>query len=49
MLPVGLNMLKTGRLDPMGLFGSHGIKGKSDLQKMLKKAREIEDKRKQLV
>ena len=49
MLPVGLGMLKTGRLDPMGLFSSHGIKGKSDLQKMLKKARALEDKRKQLV
>ncbi len=49
MLPVGLGMLKTGRLDPMGLISHKGIKGKSDLQKMLKKAREIEDKRKQLV
>jgi len=49
MLPVGLGMLKTGRLDPMGLFAHKGIKGKSDLQKMLKKARAIEDKRKQLV
>jgi len=48
MLPVGLGLLKTGRLNPMGLFSSHGIKGKGDLQKMLKKAREIEDKRKQL-
>jgi quinone-modifying oxidoreductase subunit QmoC len=48
MLPVGLGMFKTGRLNPMGLFAHKGIKGKSDLQKMLKKAREIEDKRKQL-
>jgi len=48
MLPVGLGLLKTGRLNPMGLFSAHGIKGKGDLQKMLKKAREIEDKRKQL-
>ena len=48
MLPVGLGMLKTGRLDPFGLFAHRGIKGKSDLQKMLKKAREIEDKRKHL-
>jgi len=48
MLPVGLGMLKTGRLNPFGLFAHQGIKGKSDLQKMLKKAREIEDKRKQL-
>jgi len=46
MLPVGLGLMKTGRLNPMGLFGGHTIKGKGDLQKMLKKAREIEDKRK---
>ena len=48
MLPVGLGLIKTGRLNPMGLFSSHGIKGKGDLQRMLKKAREIEDKRKQV-
>ena len=48
MLPVGLGLIKTGRLNPFGLVSSHGIKGKSDLQKMLKKAREIEDKRKHL-
>lgn len=46
MLPVGIGMLKTGRLNPFGLFAHHGIKGKGELQKMLKKAREIEDKRK---
>jgi quinone-modifying oxidoreductase subunit QmoC len=46
MLPVGLGLMKTGRLNPMGLFSAHGIKGKGDLHKMLKKAREIEDKRK---
>ena len=49
MLPVGLGMLKTKRLDPLGLISHRGIKGKADLQKMIKKAREIEDKRKQLV
>jgi quinone-modifying oxidoreductase subunit QmoC len=48
MLPVGLGMMKTGRLNPMGLVSGHGIKGKSELQAMLKKAREIEDKRKGL-
>ena len=48
MLPVGLGLLKTGRLNPMGLFSSHGIKGKSQLQAMLKKARALEDQRKQL-
>jgi quinone-modifying oxidoreductase subunit QmoC len=48
MLPVGLGMRKTGRLNPMGLVSGHGIKGKGELQAMLKKAREIEDKRKGL-
>jgi quinone-modifying oxidoreductase subunit QmoC len=48
MLPVGLGMMKTGRLNPMGLVSGHGIKGKGELQAMLKKAREIEDKRKGL-
>jgi quinone-modifying oxidoreductase subunit QmoC len=46
MLPVGLGLLKTKRLDPMGLMSGHGCKGKADIQKMLKKAYEIEDKRK---
>ncbi len=48
MLPVGLGLMKTGRLNPMGLVSSHGIKKKGELQAMLKKAREIEDKRKGL-
>ncbi|RTZ62157.1 MAG: heterodisulfide reductase [Gammaproteobacteria bacterium] len=46
MKDVGLGLLKTGRLDPMGLFKAGGIKDKSGLQKALKKAREIEDTRK---
>jgi quinone-modifying oxidoreductase subunit QmoC len=46
MLPVGLGMLKTKRLDPMGLVSHHGCKGKADIHKMLKKANELEDKRK---
>ena len=49
MLPVGLGMLKTGRLNPMGLVQSHGIKDAKGLQAMLKKAKEIEDKRKGFV
>ena len=48
MLPVGLGLMKTGRLNPLGLVSSHGIKKKGELQAMLKKAREIEDKRKGL-
>jgi quinone-modifying oxidoreductase subunit QmoC len=46
MLPVGLGLMKTKRLDPMGLMSGHGCQGKGDIQKMLKKAYEIEDKRK---
>ena len=48
MLPVGLGLMRTGRLNPMGMVASHGIKKKGELQAMLKKAREIEDKRKGL-
>ena len=46
MLPVGLGMLKTGRLNPFGLFSGGKCKGASDIRKMIKKAKEIEDKRK---
>ncbi len=48
MLPVGLGMMKTGRLNPLGLISGHGIQKKGELKAMLKKAREIEDKRKGL-
>jgi quinone-modifying oxidoreductase subunit QmoC len=48
MLPIGLGMLKTGRLNPFGLFAHRGIKDKGKLHAMLKRAHEIEDKRKQL-
>ncbi len=46
MLPVGLGLMKTKRLDPMGMVSGHGCKGRADIQKMIKKATEIEDKRK---
>ncbi len=46
MAGVGLGLLKAKRLDPMGLVAHKGIKGKADLHKMLKKANEIENKRK---
>ena len=46
MKNVGLGMLRTGRLNPFALFRAGGIKGKRDLQKMLARAYEIEDKRK---
>lgn len=46
MKKVGIGMLKTGRLNPLGLFMSGGIADKNQLQKMLQKAYEIEDARK---
>jgi quinone-modifying oxidoreductase subunit QmoC len=42
MAPLGLNMYKTKRLNPMEYFGGHGVKDTSGLQAILKKAREIE-------
>lgn len=46
MASVGLGMVLTKRLDPMGLLGGHGCKDKKGIHAMLKKAKEIEDKRK---
>jgi len=46
MLPVGLGMLKAGRLDPFGYFTGGKCKGAGDIRKMIKRAKEIEDKRK---
>ena len=43
--PLGLNMIKTKRMSPMEYFGGHGIKDTSGLHAILKKAREIEDKK----
>jgi quinone-modifying oxidoreductase subunit QmoC len=40
--PLGLNMLKTGRFDPMAFIAHKGCKGKSDIHKILRKARELE-------
>lgn len=48
MLGVGLGMLKTGRLNPFGLFIYDGVKKPKQLQAMIKKARAIEDQRKHL-
>ena len=49
MASVGIGMVKTGRLNPFGLFAHAGIKKPAQLHAMIKKAREIEDKRKNLV
>ncbi len=48
MQSVGLGMVKAKRLNPMELFAPHGVKDKSGFHAMLKKAREIEDRRKNL-
>lgn len=48
MMGVGMGMLKTGRLNAMGLISHQGVKDTKGLHAMLKKAREIEDKRKGL-
>jgi quinone-modifying oxidoreductase, subunit QmoC len=48
MQSVGLGMLKAKRLNPFEILGGHSVKDKSGFHAMLKKAREIEDKRKKL-
>ncbi len=48
MRNVGLGMLRTGRLNPFSLFTAGGIAGKSDLQKILARAYEVEAQRKPL-
>jgi quinone-modifying oxidoreductase subunit QmoC len=46
MQSVGLGLVKAKRLNPMELLGGHGCKDKSGIQKMIAKARAIEDRRK---
>ncbi len=41
-MPLGMNMYKTKRLNPMEYFGGHGVKDTSGLKAILKKAEEIE-------
>jgi len=43
-LPIGLDLLKTKRMNPMGYFAHSGCssKGKKDIKKIIAKAREIE-------
>jgi quinone-modifying oxidoreductase subunit QmoC len=45
MKDVGLGMVKTKRMSPTGIIGGHAIKDVSGFQKMIKKARELEDAR----
>ena len=48
MQKIGIGMLLAKRLNPLELFVSHGCKDKKGIAAMLKKAREIEDRRKPL-
>ncbi|MCK9533008.1 MAG: heterodisulfide reductase, partial [Gammaproteobacteria bacterium] len=48
MQGIGLGLMKAKRLNPMEMFGGHACKDKAGFQKMIAKAREIEDRRKGL-
>ena len=42
---LGMAMMKAKRMSPAEFFGGHGIKDVGGLQKMIKKAQELEDAR----
>jgi quinone-modifying oxidoreductase subunit QmoC len=42
---LGMNMMKAKRMAPMEIMGGHGVKDLSGLQKMIKKAQDIEAER----
>ena len=46
MQSIGLGMVKAKRLNPMEIFGGHGLKDLKGFQAIVAKAREIEDRRK---
>ena len=46
MQSVGMGLMKVKRLNPFEIFGGHACKDKSGIQKMVAKAREIEDRKK---
>lgn len=48
MRKVGIGLLRTGRLNLFGLVGQKGCRGAGELQRMLAKARLLEDQRKGL-
>lgn len=48
MKGIGLGLVKTKRLNPMEILGGHTCKDKSGIQRMVAKAREIEDRRRGL-
>ncbi len=45
MLPLGLSMIKTRRMNPLEILGGHGLKDAQGFQAMMKKAQELEDAR----
>ena len=45
MQAIGLGLLKAGRLNPMELFRGHECQDKAGIQRMLKKAQEIENRK----
>ena len=49
MQSIGLGMVKARRLNPMEIFGGHGLKDLKGFQAIVAKAREIEDKKKGLL
>lgn len=48
MQAIGLGLVKAKRLNPMEILGGHGCKDIKGIQAMLKKAQEIENRRKHL-
>jgi len=48
MQAIGLGLLKAGRLNPFELFKGHECKDKAGIHRMIKKAQEIEDRRRGL-
>ncbi len=46
MQSIGLGMVKAKRLNPMEIFGGHGLRDLKGFQAIVAKAREIEDKKK---
>ncbi len=48
MKKVGIGMIKTKRLNPLALVNHKGVKNPKELHTLIKKAREIEDRRKGL-
>jgi len=48
MQAIGLGLLKAGRLNPFELFKGHECKDKAGIQRMIKKAQEIENRRRGL-